>query len=53
MKKVFLYFNFLLLFGQYDYNLVDLNNTSDFFEQSVGTSFFENNVTVHYFGHFN
>ena len=42
-----------LIFGQYDYSLEDLNPSSDYYEQSVGTSFFENQVTIHYFGHYN
>lgn len=53
MKKYFILFNFFFLFGQYDYSLTDLNSSSQYFEQSVGTSYFENNVTIHYFGHFN
>ena len=42
-----------LVFGQYDYSLEDLNTSSDYYEQSVGTSFFEGEVTLHYFGHYN
>ncbi len=40
-------------FGQYDYSLEDLNPLSNYFGQNVGTSTFENHVTVHYFGYFN
>ncbi|MBT5783372.1 hypothetical protein OAP42_03700 [Candidatus Marinimicrobia bacterium] len=41
-----------LLFGQSDYSLQDLNSNSEYFGQSVGTSFFNEDVVVHYFGHF-
>ncbi len=44
---------FSLSFGQYDYSLVDINTSSDYFEQNVGTSYFPNQVTLHYFGHYN
>ena len=44
---------FSLVFGQFDYNLEDLNSTSDYFEENVGTSYFPDNVTLHYFGHYN
>ena len=40
-------------FGQYDYNLEDLNSNSEFYQQDVGTSYFSNQVTLHYFGHYN
>ena len=39
--------------ANYNYSLEDLNPSSDYYEQSVGTSFFENQVTLHYFGHYN
>jgi hypothetical protein len=42
-----------LVFGQYDYSLEDLNSSSEYYEQNVGTSFFEGEVTLHYFGHYN
>ena len=42
-----------LLFGQYDYSLEDLNSSSEYFEQNVGASFFEGDITLHYFGHYN
>jgi len=41
-----------LVFG-YDYSLEDLNSSSEYFGQNVGTSFFEGEVTLHYFGHYN
>ena len=42
-----------LVFGQYDYSLEDLNSTSDYFGDNVGTSYFPDQVTLHYFGHYN
>ncbi len=41
------------VFGQYDYSLEDLNSSSEYYQQDVGTSFFEGEVTLHYFGHYN
>ena len=40
-------------FGQLDYSLEDINSSSIYFGQNVGTSTFENHVTIHYFGHYN
>ena len=42
-----------LVFGQYDYSLEDLNSSSEYYQQNVGTSFFQGEVTLHYFGHYN
>ena len=42
-----------LVFGQYDYSLEDINSSSEYYEQNVGTSYFPNQVTMHYFGHYN
>ena len=44
---------FSLSFGEYDYSLEDINPSSDYVGQNVGTSFFEGEVTLHYFGHYN
>ncbi len=44
---------FSIVFGQYDYNLEDLNSSSQFYGQEVGTSTFPEKVSVHYFGHYN
>ena len=44
---------FSLSFGQYDYSLEDINTSSDYVGQNVGTSYFPNQVTLHYFGHYN
>jgi hypothetical protein len=42
-----------MLFADYDYSLEDINPSSEFYTQNVGTSYFEGQVTMHYFGHFN
>ena len=42
-----------LVFGQYDYSLEDLNSSSEYYGQSIGTSYFPDQVTLHYFGHYN
>ena len=42
-----------LIFGQYDYSLEDLNPSSEYYGQNVGTSYFSDQVTIHYFGHYN
>ena len=42
-----------MLFADYDYSLEDINPNSEFYTQNVGTSYFEDQVTMHYFGHFN
>ena len=42
-----------LVFGQYDYSLEDINSSSEYYEQNVGTSYFPEQVTLHYFGHYN
>ncbi len=42
-----------LAFSQYDYNLEDLNPSSNFYEVNVGPSYFSGSVTLHYFGNFN
>ena len=44
---------FSLVFGQYDYSLEDINSSSEYYEQNVGTSYFPDQVTLHYFGHYN
>ena len=42
-----------LALGEYDYSIEDINSSSDYYEQYVGTSYFEGQVTLHYFGHYN
>ena len=44
---------FAISFSQYDYSLEDINTSSEFYGQNVGTSYFPNQVTLHYFGHYN
>tara|TARA_B100000902_G_scaffold285135_1_gene271123 strand:+ start:79 stop:270 length:192 start_codon:yes stop_codon:yes gene_type:complete len=44
---------FSSVFSQYDYSLEDLNSTSQFYGQEVGTSYFSGQVSLHYFGHYN
>ena len=34
-------------------SLEDLNSTSDYYQEYVGTSYFQGDVTIHYFGHYN
>jgi len=40
------------LIGQYNYSLEDFNSTSNNYENFVGPSYFENEITMHYFGSF-
>ena len=35
----------------YDYSLVDINPNSDTYGVNISPDYFENQVTVHYFGH--
>ena len=42
-----------LSFADYDYSLEDINSSSEYYEQNVGTSYFPDQVTMHYFGHYN
>ena len=42
-----------ILYANYNYSLIDNNSSSSTFEQLVGPDAFENQVTIHYFGHFN
>ena len=52
MKKLLLIFIVSVVLGQYDYSLEDINPTSENYGVNVGTSFFENKITIHFFGHF-
>ena len=38
--------------GQYDYSLEDLNPSSTSYGDEIGTTYFQDHVTLHYFGHF-
>ena len=42
-----------LVFSQYDYVLEDINPSSEYYGESIGTSYFPGQVTLHYFGHYN
>ena len=37
----------------YDYSLTDINSSSVTYGKNIGPGYFENQVTVHYFGHQN
>ena len=43
---------FALSYAQYDYTLEDINMSSDNYGNSVGTSYYADQVTLHYFGHY-
>ena len=43
---------FSILSAQNDFSLEDLNPTSDYYGNNVGTSFFEGKITLNYFGYF-
>ena len=38
---------------QYNYSLEDINPSSMYNGEDVGTSYFPDQVTMHYFGHYN
>ena len=52
MKILRFIFILSLVFSQYDFNLQDLNINSAYYEDIVGPSQFENEVSLVYFGHF-
>ena len=57
MKKIFHYIlivNFIgMIVAQNNYSLEDLNSTSTSFGNSIGPSYYADQVTLHYFGHYN
>ena len=56
MRKIHILLSILcvsFVLGQYDYSLEDINSSSEYYEQDVGTSYFPGQVTLHYFGHYN
>ena len=53
MKKIFLLLSLTIVFGQYDFNLEDLNSNSEFYEQVVGPNNFDGQIVIVYFGHYN
>ena len=52
MKKILIILFISVLMGQYDYSLEDINPSSTYYGNNVGTSFFEGKSTLHYFGNF-
>jgi len=52
LKKLSTILFFCFATAQYDYILEDINSSSDTYGQQVGTSYFEDYVTLHYFGYF-
>jgi len=53
VKKIFLLLSLTIVFGQYDFNLEDLNSSSEFYEQIVGPNNFDGQILIVYFGHYN
>ena len=53
MKRLILILLLGFSFGQYDFNLEDLNSSSTFYGEFIGPSNFQNQVNIIYFGHFN
>ena len=57
MKEMFHYILILSFVGiivaQNNYSLEDLNSTSSTFGSEIGPVYFENQITIHYFGHYN
>ena len=52
IKKLSMIFFFCLASAQYDYTLEDINSSSDTYGQQISPSFFQDAVTLHYFGYF-
>ena len=52
-KIIILLTTIALSFAQYDYSLEDINLSSNYYGESVGASYFPDQVTLHYFGHYN
>jgi len=57
MKEFFHYILILssagIIIAQNNYSLEDLNSTSSTFGITIGPSYYTNQVTIHYFGHYN
>ncbi len=57
MKKIFYYLLIVISLGiivaQNSYSLEDLNSTSTTFGNTIGPSYYTDQVTLHYFGHYN
>ena len=52
MKHIWFLLFATFLFGQYDFSLEDLNPSSEFYGESLGTAEFPNEVRIVYFGYF-
>ena len=52
IKKLSIIFLFCLVTAQYDYTLEDINSSSYTYGQQISPSFFQDAVTLHYFGYF-
>ena len=56
MRKIHILISILFVsfvLGQNDYSLEDINSSSEYYGEDVGTSYFPDQVTLHYFGHYN
>ena len=56
MRKIHILLSILcvsFVLGQNDYSLKDINSSSEYYGEHVGTSYFPGQVTLHYFGHYN
>ena len=42
-----------LLYSQYDYELVDINSSSQTYLENISPLYFQGQLTLHYFGHQN
>ena len=52
MKNIMFFIFGSILIAQNDFSLEDLNPTSDYYGDNIGTSFFEGKVTLNYFVYF-
>jgi len=52
MNKITILLIISAAMGQYDYSLEDLNPSSEYYGNNVGTTFFGGKITMHYFGSF-
>ena len=53
MIKVLFLLTISSLFSQYNYNLEDINSNSSNYGQIISPATFNNQVTLHFFGHQN
>ena len=53
MKNLLFIFYFSSVIAQYNYTLQDINPNSSTYGEIITPSVFNNQVTVHYFGHQN